>query len=135
MCHVALSRLLKETWSELAPKIEIIIGRPVTPEKAKAIACFSQPVERNTNEGFIYFISTDKLVKIGYTNNIKQRTSTLKTLSPKPLRLLGVMKGSKYLERKLHNNFIKYIKHGEWFSASTELLKFIEANCGGAKNA
>lgn len=76
----------------------------------------------------IYFVecSVTKLVKIGVSNNINLRLSSLQTGSPTPLTLLGAVVFDKSLEGKLHKHFSKHNSHGEWFHPNKNLSKIIE---------
>lgn len=79
----------------------------------------------------VYFIQAENgLIKIGRSKHPEKRFRALKTCSPLKLKLLKVLdcnrKISILLETNLHNRFIKYRVHGEWFEPGKELLSFIE---------
>lgn len=120
-----IRNLLDETWIELAPKLEHIINEPVSPLKAKAIACFSPPRERVNDEGVVYFVSDGEFVKIGFTCNLKTRLSTLQTMSPRPLEVLKVISGPQTLEKEIHKKFRHFHVHGEWFNMKEDLIKYM----------
>jgi hypothetical protein len=65
-------------------------------------------------------------IKIGSTKNLPVRIRTLMTMSPIPLRLLGVMKGDH--EETCHMRLGVYRIHGEWFAPAEPVLDFIRAN-------
>lgn len=65
-------------------------------------------------------------IKIGCTRNLAVRIRTLMTMSPVPLRLLGVMKGDH--EDACHMRLGVYRIHGEWFAAAEPVSEFIRAN-------
>ena len=65
-------------------------------------------------------------IKIGSTRNLAVRIRTLMTMSPVPLRLLGVMKGDH--EEACHVRLGVYRIHGEWFAPAKPVLEFIRAN-------
>ena len=76
----------------------------------------------------IYFLqqSDNGPIKIGKTDNLKNRIRELRNASPYSLNLLKTIPGNN--ERKYHFKFKKYQIKGEWFEPSEELLKFIDTN-------
>lgn len=80
------------------------------------------------NAKYIYFVLSEDsgLVKIGKTKSIKQRFSSLQTMSPVPLRLIGCFRAHDALERILHERFERYRCHGEWFKLNDEMIGLIE---------
>ncbi len=79
----------------------------------------------------IYFVRSDRLVKIGYSADPKRRMSNLGTASPYPLHLLGIMEGDKDLEMRLHMAFSRYRVNREWFLLTDDIADFIMDQCGG----
>lgn len=78
--------------------------------------------------GYVYFISNQYSIKIGYTkNNPKKRLKQLQTGSSERLYLLGYVKGDLEKEKTLHKKFaqFKLRNNGEWFSADDELIEYI----------
>jgi transcriptional regulator of acetoin/glycerol metabolism len=75
----------------------------------------------------IYFIQQgiDGPVKIGFTENIEKRISSLQTASPHKLRLIGSIDGDAEKERQLHNFFSAYRLAGEWFSPDRTMFDYI----------
>ena len=65
-------------------------------------------------------------IKIGSTKNLAVRIRTLMTMSPVPLRFLGVMKGDH--EEACHMHLGAFRIHGEWFTPEEPVLQFIRAN-------
>jgi hypothetical protein len=65
--------------------------------------------------GFIYFITDGKFIKIGFTKNVESRLVQLQTGNPKKLTILEVFKGSLEIEKYLHAIYNKYKISGEWF--------------------
>ena len=74
----------------------------------------------------IYFIKHTEYVKIGYTNRIKPRLSTLQISCPVKLEVIGLIEGSREDERKYHNIFKPAGSSGEWFEYNKELQIFVE---------
>ena len=65
------------------------------------------------------------LIKIGKSNNIKLRISSLQCGSPVRLSVVGALRGDR--ERELHERFAKLRSHGEWFKPNAELLSLLES--------
>lgn len=77
----------------------------------------------------VYFVvQNNNQVKIGFSNNIKQRIKTISTSSPFPIILLGYQEGTKADEKKLHFRFRQYHMQREWFQLSEEILDYINQN-------
>ena len=80
----------------------------------------------------IYFIVCQETmrVKIGITEkDIGHRLKALQTGSPTELKLVSYEIGDKGYEKRLHDNFSKYHRHGEWFYMSDEILDYIVEKC------
>jgi len=75
-----------------------------------------------------YFMQAGKdgPIKIGSTKNLVVRLRTLATMTPLPLRLLGIMKGDH--EEYCHARLGAFRMHGEWFAPSDTVLDFIRTN-------
>lgn len=75
---------------------------------------------------YVYFIQAPNgLVKIGKSNNPKQRLKNLQHMSPVRLEMKRTIRGGLYLEHALHKYFKHLRKHGEWFKPDYELKQFI----------
>lgn len=73
--------------------------------------------EKRDKSGFVYFLWSDGLCKIGMTNNIKTRVSILTCGNP-DIKLIGYIPSSnmKVLEQRLHERYSKKRHKGEWFN-------------------
>ncbi|NQT15096.1 MAG: GIY-YIG nuclease family protein [Planctomycetes bacterium] len=74
----------------------------------------------------VYFIEAVGLdrIKIGRSQDADARLESLRTGSPVPLRLLGVIPpGGK--EGEIHRAFAASREHREWFASTPELMEFI----------
>lgn len=71
-------------------------------------------------EGYVYFASLDGLVKIGWSRSPTQRAHSLRA------ELLAVESGTRFDEGKLLRRFAVYQVRGEWFSASPEIMTYIQ---------
>lgn len=78
----------------------------------------------------IYFakpIGMQGPVKIGMTQRIEERLTSLNALAAFPLELVATMPGDRHLEARLHHKFIDDRSHGEWFRWSPELQAVMDA--------
>lgn len=75
----------------------------------------------------VYFIQSGAAgpIKIGVTSNVALRLKGLQTGSATELRLLGVVPTDRFSEESLHLRFASLRLHGEWFTATVELLAFV----------
>jgi len=75
----------------------------------------------------IYFVQAEEggPIKIGLAADPIKRLKSLQSSSPQRLMLLGVLTGTKTVERNLHQRFSAFRLHGEWFTPASDLLKFI----------
>lgn len=75
----------------------------------------------------VYFVRNFEAstVKIGYTKNIAERMSSLRTASCAPLALVLCFPGDKLLEETLHRRFHAARIRGEWFHLTSDLESFI----------
>jgi hypothetical protein len=84
--------------------------------------------EESADEGYVYFIMSDKTqaIKIGFTaGNVKIRLSALQTAHPYKLKVLATLNGNRSYEKELHKRFSQFRLEGEWFEPHPDLLAFI----------
>lgn len=67
-------------------------------------------------------------IKIGFSNDVKDRLSSLQTSHYESLTLLGVVNAAICSEAAMHFLHKKDHIRGEWFHSSEELLDFIKIN-------
>jgi hypothetical protein len=65
------------------------------------------------------------LVKIGFTTDVVARIGNMAGQSPVPITLLMTVPGSLEVEAEAHQQFKKSNHHGEWFSLTDELRKYL----------
>lgn len=84
--------------------------------------------QRAVPTGTIYFIGPEQgVVKIGFTNDLKQRLRRLQCGSPVPLYVLAAIEGQpQTLEREYHERFKAAREHGEWFLRTIDVNEEIE---------
>jgi hypothetical protein len=83
----------------------------------------------------IYFIldQTHQAIKIGFTQNLKQRIRGLQWGTLSKLILLGSMEGDRRTEERLHVRFAGLHISGEWFRETPELRVFLAQACAGGE--
>jgi hypothetical protein len=88
-------------------------------------------------ETVVYFIGAKAVgrVKIGYTDQLSDRFSALKTASPVPLQLLATIPGDRRIEAVLHARFAHHHTHGEWFTLHGEIQDYIKEVLRGLHGA
>lgn len=76
-------------------------------------------------KGRVYFVRADGLVKIGFSNVIRQRLRAY----PPSAEVLLVMPGNRTIETYLHRRFKLNLKRGhEWFEETQWMTQLIEQN-------
>jgi len=75
----------------------------------------------------IYVLRSDNLVKIGFSEQIRQRLSHIVSSSPVPVEFVGYMPGGKDLEAHLHDRFASQHFAGEWFVESEQMRQVFDA--------
>jgi DNA-binding XRE family transcriptional regulator len=75
----------------------------------------------------IYFIKHTEFVKIGFTDNIKNRLSQLQVSCPVKICVIGLIQGNIDDEIRFHQMFKTEWCHGEWFKLTDEIQKYIES--------
>lgn len=73
-------------------------------------------------QGYIYFLAGDGLVKIGFTTNLKERVRSISRMSPRKLNLIARLRGTQRNEDELHGMLKKYRQHGEWFRLEGDVV-------------
>ncbi|MBP2495028.1 hypothetical protein ABID82_004987 [Methylobacterium sp. PvP062] len=79
-------------------------------------------------QGVIYFMRLGDHVKIGFTLDLEKRIFSLKTGSPVLGQLVGILKGTREIDRFVRWLFRASHFRGDWFHPTPELLAFIEAH-------
>jgi hypothetical protein len=76
----------------------------------------------------IYFLQAEPggPIKIGFSGKMNRRLGRLMDLAARPLRVLAVMPGQKWHERRAQARFAHLRITGEWFRAGEDLLAFID---------
>jgi hypothetical protein len=129
-----VSNLLDLDKNLLAKAVEIA---EYAPEKLESIrkgrstvpAAWADLQER-IKTSKVYFVTTEErsFIRIGnsYTGQEHMRRSHLQQGNPKPLLLLGAIKGLRKQEQDLHKRFAQYKAEGEWFTFSDEIKRYLK---------
>jgi hypothetical protein len=123
--------LMVEVLMEAFPK-DLVLHKSLTPaqrqmwiDKAALAAC-GRSEEMAAREPMVYFIACgDDLIKIGHTTNLPSRLRSLRTATPKELRVLLIIPGTRDDEQELHRKFAAYRAGREWFSRCDAITEFI----------
>jgi hypothetical protein len=119
--------LKEKTGHDLSIILSSILEEETSSERAMAIICFCPPQKKIETIGNIYFARSKDLIKIGFAENVKERISTLKTISSIPPKLIFSIKGTAKEEREIHKKFNHLRHHGEWFRFGEEIKNYIDA--------
>jgi len=120
-----LRPLAENAWSTLAHASKIDDGlHEIERLSAQREACPTSldiPVPKGH---VVYLIGAPGFLKIGHSSRIETRFADLRTSTPLDLSLLGVLKGSRPLERDLHRLFSEHRVRGEWYRDVAEIREF-----------
>lgn len=83
-------------------------------------------LDRKEKQTYVYFMLAGKYIKIGFSNNIHSRMSTLQTGNPSKIQLLCAINGRREEELMLHKKFKDYHYKGEWFHYVAPIKEYIE---------
>lgn len=114
----SLDRMMRNVSSLTVSSVKATTGgQPSRSTRAK-------PAARWPEGKHVYFIQAgdDGPVKIGCTQNLKERYAELANGSPLPLTVIGVIPGYRPTEQHLHKLFAADRLHGEWFRPTAALL-------------
>jgi hypothetical protein len=91
-------------------------------------ADFVRSYDPTDSDRWVYFIrqGTEGPIKIGISDDVARRVSTLQSCNPFPLHCVVAIPGSLALEFALHQVFSESRLHGEWFAPTGALIKLIE---------
>lgn len=78
---------------------------------------------------YVYFILDlhTKEIKIGQSADPQVRIETLSSKAGHPLLLLAVIEDKMPLEQIMHQKFAHLNSHGEWFTATDEIVLFVNS--------
>lgn len=114
----ACQELEAAKYRRLAKRIYGIVHNEVTDVDFSILV--QQPVSS-------YFIICRDKVKIGRSNNVKYRMSSMQVGNPFPLVLAGIC--NRASEAYLHEHFKAYHHQGDWYRLSDSIKNFIRRHC------
>lgn len=76
----------------------------------------------------VYFLRAGDSIKIGVSQNLRQRIREIRTANSSDVHMIGALVGGRHLESILHHRFRKHRIRGEWFKLDIlpEVLDMIE---------
>lgn len=75
----------------------------------------------NVAPGYVYFMRCRDLVKIGFSTQVDIRAQNLRTMNAAAVEVVASFAGTRFDERRLHRQFARYRRHGEWFEWCDEI--------------
>ena len=110
---------------------------PIQEGQYKNIIKKSKKIKREEKlRSRIYFIQAeDREIKIGFTLNVERRIQRMQMDCPLKLYLIGVLKGDRYSEARIHDMFKEYRKMGEWFYPKFSIIRYARANSINVKKS
>ena len=100
----------------------------INPEWSEGQRRATSTRERKEARGTVYFIQDeDGFIKIGFTTNLDQRLSSLRTAARQRLTLLATEEATAQRERDLHRRFAAHRVRREWFRPDLELRSLIDS--------
>jgi hypothetical protein len=127
---------VKERLAEIAAEVRNRTAERKTLLTQVASVAEGAPSPSKSNAprvGFVYFMKSGGMVKIGFTTDLEQRTKTIRNGNPHELTLLGAMPGTDDTEFFLHQMFAPYRSTGEWFRIEGALDVFLASLPSSAK--
>lgn len=84
--------------------------------------------DKKTYQGYVYFIQGEcgGAIKVGYAKDVSERLKGLQTGYPDKLKVITMIPGNVYLERKIHEELAGYRLNGEWFKPYEFVLNKIK---------
>lgn len=114
-------------WSIEKRGIKKEVKQKQTPGPKVFCESIDQDKKGNT---YVYFLQSGDggLIKIGKANDVKKRIAEIQRMSPVPLNVLCMIqcKNAYQLESSIHNRFMRYRRHGEWFEPAKPICDFIK---------
>lgn len=82
-------------------------------------------------QGYVYFLVSGAYVKIGFSTKPAGRLSALATGIGSDIDAFVLIKGSRTLEKRLHQIFAAHRTQGEWFKRQPKLMRVVGAAAVG----
>lgn len=82
-------------------------------------------------EGHVYFVEAPGRIKVGFTMHPDSRLKQLQSFDMEKLTVIGIIYGSRALERHIHKLLHGHHQRGEWFNDCPEVRAVIERALAG----
>lgn len=93
------------------------------PERDEAYVAYAETIP-------VYFAFSEslRLVKIGFSTNIRQRLASIPSdrRAAGPMCLIGWLPGGPRVEAELHDRFASHAEKGEWFYPAPDMADFLD---------
>lgn len=94
-------------------------------------SCIGEKVKEDskTSQSFVYVVQNahSKVVKIGYTKDLKTRLRQLQTACSHELTVIKTVEGGKDEESHIHLDLKKYRLNGEWFKWNEFVKSYVDS--------
>jgi transposase len=132
--HYTMWRIVKEMREAKGLKGTGASGRRPNSAAATLATAVGKPdpnrplPKARVRKGVVYFLKNGVRgqVKIGFTENLKGRISSLQGATPDAVAVIGTIPGTRKTEMKMHKRFAEYRVRREWFRIEGSLAKFLK---------
>jgi DNA-binding XRE family transcriptional regulator len=73
----------------------------------------------------IYFIGSEYLIKIGFTDHIQERIDSFESDIPFDFEVFGIIEGDEIKEQYLHHVFKEFHVNREWFTYCQPIIDYV----------
>lgn len=123
-------KLIEELWLDGTSKVRIALRlRMSYRDVHNALAHAGTLARPAPMRMVVYFVRVGLFIKIGTTGDLPARIQAIETHCPYQVQLLGSCPGGLREEQALHRKFRRQRHRGEWFHATTGLLREIQRLC------
>lgn len=77
---------------------------------------------------YVYLATCPDRYKIGYSGQVRERFSSLKTATKLPLELTAMIPGGKAVEAEVHGIFDDLRIEGEWFEPEERIVQWFKGH-------
>lgn len=129
-CGIVKSQVAKTEefwrWMMLLAQFNEHIRNTFNIPEEEELYFFTFGYSEETSDDHLYFIEAENgYIKIGRSNDVGKRFSSLKTSSPLHLTIKKVVNNKGCIEGDLHEKFSHLWVRGEWFKPGGDLLEYI----------
>lgn len=110
----------------LMPKPEEVVDFAAVRSERK-LQAIDAAYRDKPSDGFVYFIRRREFVKIGFSQNPRQRLRQLSIATADKLELACAVRGSIRQEKLLHHKLARWRHSGEWFNLTDDVRAILDA--------